>query len=163
MSINQPPSLKLMDVTLRDGSYVINFQFTANDTALIARALEEVGFDLIAVGHGIGWGAAEHGMGQAAETDENYMRATADVLKRANWGMFCIPGIAALKHVDLAANYGMHFIRIGTNVQEVHSSKPFIERAKKHGMFVCANFMKSYCSSPEEFAQAAKQSAEYGS
>ena len=91
-------------------------------------------------------------MGVAAETDEGYMRAAADTLKRANWGMFCIPGIATLEHVDLAANYGMHFIRVGTDVTEVAESKRFIERAKKHGMFVCSNFMKSYACTPEEFA-----------
>jgi len=163
MNPSSRPSLQLMEVTLRDGSYVINFQFTANDTAMIAAALEAAGFDLIEVGHGIGLGASERGMGQAAETDEGYMRATAGALRRARWGMFCIPGIASLEHIDLAAQHGMHFIRIGTNVTEVASSRPFIERAKKHGMFVCSNFMKSYACTPTEFAEYARQSAGYGS
>lgn len=163
MNVPSPTSLELMEVTLRDGSYVVNFQLTANDTALIAAALEAAGFNLIEVGHGIGLGASERGMGQAAETDEGYMRATADALQRSRWGMFCIPGIASLDHVNLAADHGMHFLRIGTNVNEVPESRPFIERAKKHGMFVCSNFMKSYVCTPEEFAEYAKLSADYGS
>ncbi len=35
----------ILDVTLRDGSYLIDFQFTAQDTAMIASALESVGSD----------------------------------------------------------------------------------------------------------------------
>ena len=42
----------ILEVTLRDGSYLIDFQFTAEDTATIAAALESVGFRWIEVGHG---------------------------------------------------------------------------------------------------------------
>lgn len=153
---------RLLETTLRDGSYVLNFQFTASDTSVIASKLEKAGFDLIEIGHGVGLGASDAGMGRAAETDEAYMKAAADTLTKADWGMFCIPGVASLEHVDMAAEYGMDFIRIGTNVTEVEDSKPFIERAKKHGMFVCANFMKSYALEPRDYAQKAKLSQEYG-
>lgn len=51
--------------------------------------------------------------GVAAATDEMYLTAASGAVKRAKWGMFCIPGIATLDHVDLAADQGMKFIRIG--------------------------------------------------
>ena len=72
----------ILETTLRDGSYAINFQFTAQDTALIARKLEEIGFDLIEIGHGVGLGASEAGFGQAVETDADYMKAAADTLHK---------------------------------------------------------------------------------
>ena len=153
---------QIMECTLRDGSYVINFQFTRNDTELIAGALERVGFELIEIGHGIGLGASENGMGEAAETDESYMQAAANTFSTAKWGMFCIPGIAELNHVDMAADYGMDFIRIGTNLSDVPDSKPFIERAKSRGINVCANFMKSYVSKPEVFVNRVLESCSYG-
>ena len=155
-------SPRLLDTTLRDGSYVINFQFTARDTAIIAHELESAGIELIEIGHGVGLGASEAGYGTAAETDSAYLEAAAGTLKRAAWGMFCIPGVAKLEHVDLAASFGMRFIRIGTDVADVPDSAPFIERAKKHGMFVCANYMKSYVVDPAEFARKAKLSEQYG-
>ena len=155
-------SLEIMEVTLRDGSYAINFQFTAGDTALISAALEEVGFGLIEVGHGVGVGASKAGHGEAAESDEAYMKATAETLSSAKWGMFCIPGIADLDHIHMAHDYGMDFIRIGTNITEVETSEPFIDQAKKFGMMVYANFMKSYACSPSEVADIAAQSASYG-
>jgi len=61
---------RILDCTLRDGSYAIDFQFSADDTATIATALEGAGMDLIEVGHGVGLGASRKGLGVAAETDE---------------------------------------------------------------------------------------------
>lgn len=153
---------RILEVTLRDGSYAIDFQFTAADTATIAGALECAGIDLIEVGHGIGLGASEKGMGAAAGSDDEYMKAAAEALTTAEWGMFCIPGIARLEHIDRAAGYGMQFLRVGTNVTEIEQSLPYIERAKKHGMYVFANFMKSYAMTPSAFAQRAKLSQSYG-
>ena len=54
---------EILEVTLRDGSYLIDFQFTAEDTFVISSALESVGFRWIEVGHGVGLGAARAGKG----------------------------------------------------------------------------------------------------
>jgi isopropylmalate/homocitrate/citramalate synthase len=59
----------VLEVTLRDGSYLIDFQFTAHDTATIAAALESAGFRWIELGHGLGLHAAEAGHGSAAATE----------------------------------------------------------------------------------------------
>src|SRR5215470_16436269 len=93
----------ILEVTLRDGSYLIDFQFTAEDTATIAAALEAIGFHWIEVGHGLGLHASQSGKGLAAATDEEYMEATAHALKRAKWGMFFIPGIGREEDLRLAA------------------------------------------------------------
>ena len=154
--------IQILETTLRDGSYAIDFQFSAGDTTVICRELEQAGFDLIEVGHGIGLGASEAGLGQAAESDDAYCKAASSALKQSRFGMFCIPGIARLSHVDMAADHGMGFIRIGTNVTEVESSRPFVERARHHGMFVYANFMKSYAVDPQSVGQRARESQEYG-
>lgn len=153
----------VMEVTLRDGSYLINFEFTVADTELICGRLEEAGFRMIEVGHGIGLGAQRAGMGQAAASDEEYAAAAAGAVNEAGWGMFCIPEFASLDDVDMVADYGIDFIRIGTDVDKVEQSEPFIRRAKDHGIFVTSNFMKSYAIDPETFAQKARQSKEYGS
>lgn len=155
--------MRLLETTLRDGGYAINFQFTASDTAIIASRLEKAGCDLIEVGHGVGLHASECGKGQAVESDEAYLQAAAGALTKAKFGVLCIPGIARLEDVDMAAGYGMGFIRIATNVTELEKSEPFVARAKKHGMFVTANFMKSYAMEPEQFAEKAKLSQKYGS
>ena len=153
----------VLESTLRDGSYAINFQFTVSDTATIAANLEKAGINFIEIGHGVGLHASESGKGTAIETDEAYLQAAAKVLTKAKFGMFCIPGIARIEDIDMAAGYGMGFIRIGTNVTQMEESEEYIARARGHGMFVSANFMKSYAMDPVKFAEKAKLTQKFGS
>ncbi len=141
----------ILEVTLRDGSYLIDFQFTAEDTATIGAALESIGFRWIEIGHGLGLHASQSGKGMAAATDEEYMEAAAQTLTRAKWGMFFIPGIGRDEDIRLAASYGMSFLRIGTNVTEAELAEPYIALAKELGLVVSYNAMKSYAVSPAEF------------
>jgi 4-hydroxy-2-oxovalerate aldolase len=152
----------ILEVTLRDGSYLIDFQFTAQDTATIAAALESVGFRWIEVGHGVGLNASRAGKGLAAATDEEYMEAAAQALHHAKWGMFFIPGIGRDEDIRIAAQYGMSFIRIGTNVTETTQAEPYIALAKELGLIVSYNAMKSYAVSPAEFGKAVAQVHKWG-
>jgi 4-hydroxy-2-oxovalerate aldolase len=156
------PELHLLECTLRDGSYVIDFQFSERDTMIIAAALENAGIDLIEIGHGLGLNASAAGKGQAAESDQAYLRAASRTLKRARWGMFFIPGVGRHEDLDMAASYGMSFVRVGTNASEVVQSQAYIEHAKRLGLFVSANLMKSYTMPPAELAEHGSLSAEYG-
>lgn len=147
----------ILEVTLRDGSYLIDFQFTAEDTATIAAALESVGFRWVEVGHGLGLNASRTGKGLAAASDEEYMEAAAQALHRAKWGMFFIPGIGRDEDIRIGARYGMSFIRIGTNVTETAPAEPYIALAKELGLIVSYNAMKSYAVTPAEFGKAVAQ------
>lgn len=155
--------IKILECTLRDGSYAVDFQFSIKDTQKICGSLDGAGFEYIEIGHGIGMGASESGKNVAAATDEEYMVAASSVVKKAKWGMFCIPGIATLDHVRKAADHGINFIRIGTELSEINSSEPFIALARNLGIQVFSNFMKSYVLSPDEFAEVAFRAYEFGS
>lgn len=155
-------NFNILETTLRDGSYAINFNFSAMDTYLICQELEKSGFKYIEIGHGVGIGASSNKYGNSLESDEDYMKSAADALVSAQFGVFCIPGIAKLEDVDKAAEYGAGFIRIGTNVTEVDNSEPFIKRAKKLGLKVMANYMKSYALPSNEFVKNVKKSKSYG-
>jgi 4-hydroxy 2-oxovalerate aldolase len=156
-------SLEILECTLRDGSYRNGFQFTESDTKEISKSLEESGIRLIEIGHGVGLGATDSGYGVAAETDETYMKAASESVINAFWGMFCIPGIASLSHLDMAADYGMSFVRIGVDMNNQMESYKFVERAKQLDMYVCTNFMKSYTVEPNKFGLLAAESADAGS
>lgn len=159
---NFDPIPDILEVTLRDGSYLIDFQFTAEDTATIAAALESIGFRWIEVGHGLGLNASQAGKGMAAATDEEYLEAAAQALKHAKWGMFFIPGIGREEDLRLAARYGMSFLRIGTNVTETAQAEPYIALAKELGFLVSYNAMKSYAVSPADFGKVVAQVQKWG-
>ena len=71
-------NLQIMDVTLRDGSYLIDFQFTTEDTAFLCMALEKIGLNWIEIGHGVGLGGSKKGYGVAAASDEEYLETASD-------------------------------------------------------------------------------------
>ena len=154
--------MKILDTTLRDGSYVVDFGFTATQTTQIAAELDAAGVDLIEVGHGVGLNASEAGQGRAAETDVAYMRAAADAVTRAKWGMFAIPGICQLFHLDAAIDHGIGFLRFGVSIDAYKQGFAFVEKARTAGILTCVNFMKSHTREPIVFEQAARQAVAAG-
>jgi len=125
--------ISILDCTLRDGSYLIDYQFTAEDTYyIVSLGLQRAGFRFIEIGHGTGLGSCAAGKGRAAATDDEYLRAAKSALEgsKAKFGMFFIPGIGKMEDLETAAAYGMGFVRIGTDVVEVEQAKSYIEKAK---------------------------------
>lgn len=153
---------EIMDVTLRDGSYAINFQYSVADEKNICSSLENLGYKYIEIGHGMGIGASNEKNGCALHSDIEYLQCARDCLSTAKYGVFCIPEVATLEDIALAANYGCSFIRIGTNVEDVKKSEKYIKYAKQNNLMVMANYMKSYAASPEQFKEALQYSESWG-
>jgi 4-hydroxy 2-oxovalerate aldolase len=152
----------IIDCTLRDGSYVVRQQFTAADTARICAALEAGGVRQIEIGHGFGLGASGSRLGVAAASDEEYVAAAAQTLRKARFGTFYIPGIGSTDHLDMARDHGMHFVRIGTNVHQYEAAQAHIEHARRIGLDVSYNAMKSYLFTPEQLLKAMRATVEWG-
>ena len=154
--------VKILDTTLRDGSYVVDFQFSQQDTYNISEALESVGIDYIEIGHGLGLGAYRIDKYKSLCNDREYLEAIKKRKSNTKYGVFFIPGIGDFADIDLAAEKNIDFIRIGTNISETENGYVYIEYAKSKGLEVFANFMKSYAVSPKEFAQKVKDSLKNG-
>lgn len=145
--------VNLLDNTIRDGSYALDFCFTPEDTAFLANLLEKAGFPFIEIGHGLGLGACREPQWRMPQLDEAYLRQTREAITKSQLGVFFIPGIGTEDDLRLGRDCGMDFVRIGTNVTEAEEGHKFIRLAKKLGYFVAANLMKSYAVPPEEFAR----------
>ncbi len=152
----------VLECTLRDGSYAIDYQFTAQDTFTICKKLEEAGFDFIEIGHGTGIGSTENGPEPAVESDEAYLKAAADALSVSKFGMFFLPEYGRKHHLDMARDYGMQFIRVGTDVTHTDKGKEYVEYAKEKGYYVSYNLMKSYGVPPKEYGEIAARVASWG-
>jgi 4-hydroxy-2-oxovalerate aldolase len=155
-------AVEVLECTLRDGSYALDFQFTREDTLELCRELDRAGFRWIEVGHGFGLGARGPKFGTAAATDAEYLAAAAEGCRRAKFGAFFIPGIGTHDHLELAADHGMGFVRIGTNVSRVEEAEAFVRHAKRLGMTVAYNAMKSYATAASELAARLRQTVDWG-
>jgi 4-hydroxy-2-oxovalerate aldolase len=153
---------QVLECTLRDGSYAVDFRFTPDDTALLCRLLSELGFPLIEVGHGLGINASELGQGAMPGSDIELTRIAKASAPNAQIGMFCIPGIATQERLRDVAQEGLDFIRIGVNADDLAHALPFIESARGLNLRTYLNVMKSYAVSPETFGRYAKTASEAG-
>ena len=85
--------INIIENTLRDGSYVVDFQFTKNQTKKIVSELDTLGFEYIEVGHGLGLGAWNNPKcGLSAENDEVYIQTAREAAKNSKIVCFFIPG-----------------------------------------------------------------------
>ncbi len=153
-----PPGqrVEILECTLRDGSYAVDFKFTENDTAILAGVLGRLGFRWIEVGHGVGLGATKAGKGTMPATDERLIEAAKRAAPHAQIGCFFIPGIGTADQLKSARAAGLDFIRVGSNASEIEDAYPYLTLARELGLKPCLNFMKTYGISPEAFAEKAR-------
>ena len=154
--------VNILDTTVRDGSYAVDFKFSTNDVRDLVRRSEQIGLQYIEIGHGLGLNASSAAHGWALHTDDEYMDAAREAAKNAKLGLFCIPGIARMEDIENARAHGMDFLRVGVNVTEHSSAAPYIRKAHAEGFWVTVNYMKSYAVSPKEFADCAAAAEDYG-
>ena len=154
--------MKILDTTIRDGSYAVDFKFSCKDVQDLVLKSSKIGIEYIEIGHGMGLNASSLEHGFSLQTDMEYMKAAKQVSGNSKLGFFCIPNIARIKDIDIANENGIAFIRIGVNVGQYKEAIPYIERAKKYGMEVFVNFMKTYAYLPEQIAEVSKYMAEQG-
>lgn len=152
----------ILDCTIRDGNYAVEFKFNEADTALLSKHLSRLGFRWIEVGHGLGLGAMEAGKGDMTAGDAQLIRAAKQYCGDAKIGAFFIPGIGKPEHLEMAVEAGLDFVRVGSNAPELPQAYPYITMASKMGLTTCVNLMKSYAVSPEEFAELSAGAQEAG-
>ena len=154
--------VEILECTLRDGSYAVDFKFTENDTAVMAGVLARLGFRWIEIGHGIGLGAAKAGKGTMPASDERLIEAAKRAAPNAQIGCFFIPGIGTVEQLKSARSAGLDFVRIGYNAPEIEDAFSYLTSAKELGLKVCLNFMKTYGISAEAFGEKARAGAAAG-
>jgi len=154
--------IRIVDTTLRDGMHAVSHQFTPDDMAEIAQKLDEAGVDTIEIGHGDGLGGSSFQYGFAKASDEEYVKAVSQVLKRAKLDVLLLPGIGTVEHLEMAAKYGAKVARIATHVTEADIAEQHIKFAKELGMEAIGFLMMAHMADVEKVVEQAKLFASYG-
>lgn len=154
--------IAIVDSTLRDGMYAVEHQFSPQDMRAIAQSLDESGVDIIEVGFGEGMGGSSLHFGIAAATDEDYLIASASVVKRARIAVALIPGIGTKQNLEMAARNGASVVRISTHVTESDIGEQHIALAKALGLTVIGAMMCCHMVPPEVVGRQASLIEGYG-
>jgi 4-hydroxy 2-oxovalerate aldolase len=146
--------MQILECTIRDGGYAIDFQWSASEVEDIVGQLAAAGFRAIEIGHGLGLGASRT-MTPALCSDEQMATVACRAKGSARIGAFFIPGVGNADDLRRFRDLGGDFIRVGTDVSKSESAWDFVELAASLGFQVCYNFMKSYAAPPFELLRRA--------
>ena len=119
--------IKLMDCTLRDGGNVIGKGFPADLTDMVLDGLTSCHVPFIEIGNSGGIGAYEIAGFTDALTDMEYLR----INRGSDIGMFLNAKRYREKNVDLAAENGMAFLRVGADAGDGDIALTAIRDIKK--------------------------------
>lgn len=154
--------LLIMDCTLRDGANVVGYGFSAELTKMMIEGLIKSNIKVIEMGNAYGLGAYEANDYKAPLTDVEYLELVQPYLSQAEIGMFIGVKNANKKNIELAAKYGLKFLRIGANAGDGKSACEAIKLVKEYGMKCRYSLMKGYILSADDLAEEAKMLADCG-
>ena len=123
--------ISIMDVTVRDGSYSINYSYTPEQVALLAHAMDMAGIDYMEVSHGCGLGASKNLGLKAAASDDEYVKAAKSKTKHIKVGV--IAGgepVTTPIDIDSVINH-IDFIRFAVNSDQPETASANLKYLKK--------------------------------
>ncbi len=148
--------IKLVDVTLRDGSHAVGHSFTREQVARIAGALDRSGVEIIEVTHGDGLGGSSVNYGFSAVSDMELIEEAAGVIRKAKLGALLLPGIGTIRDLEEAYERGVRVLRVATHVTEADVAIQHIQAAKGKGMFAVGFLMMIHMAQPEKILEQAR-------
>ncbi|MFA5938061.1 MAG: 4-hydroxy-2-oxovalerate aldolase [Sinimarinibacterium sp.] len=155
-------SIKVHDMSLRDGMHPKRHQITIEQMKSIAQGLDEAGVPLIEVTHGDGLGGASVNYGFPAASDEEYLRAVIPLMKQAKVSALLLPGIGTVDHLRMAADCGVTTIRVATHCTEADVSEQHISLGRKMGLDTVGFLMMAHMIEPAQIVEQALLMESYG-
>lgn len=146
--------IKILDCTLRDGTYVLNFMIEPEVFYHFTNELIKIGYQHIEVGHGLGVGAWR--TYSSGFNDKELWQKLEPLSPKAKLFSFFIPYVGTLEDVDIAVDHGLYGLRVGMEPVFINKYIHTLESLKKKGLHLSLNLMKSYVVTPKTFAKIAE-------
>jgi 4-hydroxy 2-oxovalerate aldolase len=151
------------DLTLRDGSHVINHQLTEEMIINHCKFCEDAGIDTMEIGHGNGLGASSILIGESLLSDIDMIKIAKKHLKKTKLSVHVIPGIATIKRdIDIAIELGVDIFRIASHCTEASLTKTHIEYLRNKNKTVYGVLMMTASSSVNTIYEEASKMKSYG-
>ncbi|WP_417311677.1 4-hydroxy-2-oxovalerate aldolase [Ectopseudomonas khazarica] len=158
----QGKSVRLHDMSLRDGMHAKRHQISLEQMVAVATGLDAAGVPLIEITHGDGLGGSSLNYGFPAHSDEQYFDAVIPKLRQARVSVLLLPGIGTVDHLKMAHGCGVSTIRVATHCTEADVSEQHIGMAASMGLDTVGFLMMAHMLSAEKLLEQARLMQGYG-
>lgn len=141
--VTEMSKVELLDCTLRDGSYAVDFQFDEEFVTHLLSRLGETPVSWIEIGHGLGIEAERAGVRACNIDHYRWCEIANSTLAHTPWGMFAQPEFTRLDTVAELTNRGMSFVRVGMEPDRVAQNLDYLHRVTDMCGQVYLNLMKT--------------------
>src|SRR5829696_4356784 len=144
----------LLDVTVRDGGYVIDHRWTATEAAAVVRAVVASGVGLTEVGY-LRSGAGDP-LRPSATCPPDFLHLLAE---QAGWSRLVVmvrPGEVEPDRVAQVAGRGVGLVRVLVPRGDVAAARPLMDAARSGGAPVSANLTRVSQADPDAVAGAVR-------
>ena len=146
----------ILDTTLRDGQHAMAHQFTPQQAADVAKALDEAGVGTIEVSHGDGLAGSSIQYGFAAADDLELLEAVSKVIAPGKLGVLLLPGVGTQEDLQMAQEHGAGAARVATHCTEADIAEQHIGLAGELGMRPIGVLMMTHMVEPAKLVEQAK-------
>lgn len=156
-------SVKLYDVSLRDGNHALRHQLPANFVSEYAAVSAKTSTWALEVGHGNGLGGSSHLVGKSREADRVLLERAREALGQNMLAVHVIPGFATIERdIKPAIEIGVNLFRIAAHASESSVCQTHIEYLAEAGVLVHGVLMMSHTVSAAELVTQAQQMLRFG-
>ncbi len=152
---------KIIDVTIKEGGFLINHHFLPEQVANIARELQRAGIQYAEISHGHGIGSFKRGLG-GLHNDEELLTAAKEAAPQLKLCVFISSKSAWLEDIDQVVPF-IDIGRIASNINELYQSQVQIEKLKNLDKTAISQLMRVHAFTPQQVANTASELAKMGS
>jgi 4-hydroxy 2-oxovalerate aldolase len=151
-------SIRITEVTLRDGSHTVRHQFTVEQVVAVSTALADAGVPVVEISHGDGLGGSSLNYGFSRVDELRLLEAAAPILaeRGSRMAVLLLPGIGVADDLEVAARIGASVARIATHCTEADIAQQHIAMARSLELEAVGFLMMAHMAEPDELARQAR-------
>ena len=158
----QGKKITIHDMCLRDGMHAKQHKISLDQMLAAATAMDDAGVPMIEVTHGDGLGGRSVNYGFPAHSDEEYLTTVCKAVKYAKVSALLLPGIGTIDHLKMAADCGIHTIRVASHCTEADVCEQHIGMAAEMKLDTVGFLMMAHMIEPEQLTEQLLLMESYG-